>query len=94
MGQIRAAKGWPATRHLRLVAAGRELWDEDRVLPAACAVLHCVASDHAPPPDERRRRPRRNEQPAGDWVRSKVREYTSPLWHCWFPIYPTCALWL
>jgi len=40
--QVRAAKAWPATRHVRLVAAGRELWDEDRVAPAACGVLHCV----------------------------------------------------
>ncbi|KAK9822184.1 hypothetical protein WJX81_008194 [Elliptochloris bilobata] len=66
--KIREAKGWPASRHLRLVAAGRELWDDDRIVPEACAVLHCVASDRAPP--QGRRRPRRDEQPAADWVDS------------------------
>jgi len=70
--QVRAAKAWPATRHVRLVAAGRELWDEDRVAPAACGVLHCVASDAAPP-HGRRRRPRHDEQQAVDWVRAQVR---------------------
>jgi hypothetical protein len=70
--QVRAAKSWPATRHVRLVAAGRELWDEDRVAPAACGVLHCVASDAAPP-HGRRRRPRHDEQQGVDWVRAQVR---------------------
>ena len=67
--QIRQAKGWPAAHYLRLVAAGRELWEDDRIAPGA--VLHCVASDRAPPAG--RRRPRRDEQPTADWVRSLAR---------------------
>ena len=59
MLQIRNSKGW-SDRGLRLILAGRELYDDDIIEAAQAPVLHCMVSDgpvngsqrrqHRPPP--------------------------------------------
>jgi hypothetical protein len=72
--QIKQARQWQPTKHVRLLCAGRELFPDDPVTKATAKTLHCMATDAmpkaptaarkvssapAPPP----------EQPPVDWVR-------------------------
>ena len=71
--QIRKAKGWSPSRRLRLVGAGRELFDHDSVTAAHAPVLHCIVQDEEASAEHSRRtshlRASSQPQPSFDWVR-------------------------
>jgi hypothetical protein len=74
VAQICKAKGWDTRKRLRLVAAGRELFEQDTVTAAHVPVLHCIIlQDEHPAAEQSRRSSHRQaspqQQPAFDWVR-------------------------
>lgn len=66
--QICQSKGWPATQRLRLIAAGRELFDDDTVSPVRIPVIHCIVLSSSSQHSSQGHARQRHSVPCTDWV--------------------------
>ena len=66
--QVCESKGWPATQRLRLIAAGRELYDDDVISAVETPVIHCIVLSNSSQHSSQGQYRQRNVVPCSDWV--------------------------